>query len=162
MFSLDQNNQFYWLCDIEIWWITVKNNRAPLLSPLQLCALFPSHLWIQTEVTVQKCSVWVKIVNFSAYVTLEFEGWPWKTIGHLFYTSSSLVHVFVAICEFKLQIRAKLVLTSVTFTFNLWPWLFTRTSFLWVVLTPQNFMMIQCKHSKEGMTDWRMDGLNHS
>ena len=35
-------------------------------------------------------------------VTLIFEGWPSKTIGHLFYATSSFVHYFIAIGEFKL------------------------------------------------------------
>ena len=39
---------------------------------------------IQTEVTVRKRSM-VKIGDFLSRVTLKFDGWPWKTIGHLFY-----------------------------------------------------------------------------
>ena len=39
-------------------------------------------------------SNWVKIVNFLSCVTLKFDGWPWKTTGHLFYTTSSFVHHF--------------------------------------------------------------------
>ena len=31
------------------------------------------------------------------HVTLKFEGWPWKTIGHLFYATSSFVQHFVGI-----------------------------------------------------------------
>ena len=34
-------------------------------------------------------------------MTLKFDGWPSKTIGHLFYAISSFVHHFVAIAEFK-------------------------------------------------------------
>ena len=39
-------------------------------------------------------------------VTLKFDGWPWKTIGLLFYTTSSFVHHFVAIGEFKLELQS--------------------------------------------------------
>ena len=46
----------------------------------------------------------IKIVNFSARVTVKFDGWPCKTIGHLFYATSSFVHHFVAIGEFKLEL----------------------------------------------------------
>ena len=35
-------------------------------------------------------------------MTLKFDGWPWKTIGHLFYATSSFVQ-FHAIGEFKLS-----------------------------------------------------------
>ena len=51
-------------------------------------------------------SNWIQIVNFSARVTVKFDGWPWKTIGHLFYATSSFVHHFVAIGEFKLQLQS--------------------------------------------------------
>ena len=72
------------LCDLEIWWMTSQNNRTPLLCHLKLWASFCNNLWIQTGVTVPKRSIGVKIINFSAHVTLKFEGWPKKTIGHLF------------------------------------------------------------------------------
>ena len=36
-------------------------------------------------------------------VTLKFDGWPWKTIGHLSFAVSSLQH-FIAISEFKLEL----------------------------------------------------------
>ena len=39
------------LCDLEIWWITLTNNRAPLLCYLKLWKSFQSHRWIQTGVT---------------------------------------------------------------------------------------------------------------
>ena len=38
-----------------------KNNRAPLLCDFKLCASFHNHRWIQTGVTVRKCSNWGKI-----------------------------------------------------------------------------------------------------
>ena len=41
-------------CDLEIWRITLKNNRVHLLSKIKLCASFHRHMWIQTGVTVQK------------------------------------------------------------------------------------------------------------
>ena len=46
--------------DLEIWHMTVKNNRAPLLWHFKLCASFGSHWWIQAGVTVRKCLIWVK------------------------------------------------------------------------------------------------------
>ena len=39
-------------------------------------------------------------VFFLSRVTLKFDGWPWKTIGHFFFATSSFVHHFVAISEF--------------------------------------------------------------
>ena len=77
-------SNFFVQCDLEIWQMTLKNNRAPLLCYFNLCASFRSHWWIQTGVTVWKRPIWVKIDNFFSRVTLKFDGWPWKTIGHLY------------------------------------------------------------------------------
>ena len=71
-----QNRQFFVLCDLEIWWITLENNRATLLYYIRLCASFQSHRWIQAGVTVWKHSIRVKIGNFLSHITLKFDGWP--------------------------------------------------------------------------------------
>ena len=47
-----------------------------------------------------------KSTIFFSRLTLQFDGWPWKTIGHLFYATSSFVHHFVAIGEFKLELHS--------------------------------------------------------
>ena len=66
---------FYVLCDLEIWWMTLKNNRAPLLYYIKLCASFQSHGWIQTGVAVRKRSIRVKISDFLSCVIFKFDGW---------------------------------------------------------------------------------------
>ena len=76
--NLGQNRQFFVLCDVEIWWMTLINNRALFLCSFKLCASFHSHWWIQTGVTVRKRSIWVKIDDFFIRVTLKFDGCPWK------------------------------------------------------------------------------------
>ena len=75
--------QFFVQCDLEIWQMTIKYNRAPLLWYFKLCTSFRSHWWIQTGVTDRKRPIWVRIDDFFSHVILEFDGWPWKTIGHL-------------------------------------------------------------------------------
>ena len=65
-------HRFLELCDLEIWQITLKNNRAPLLSNIKLYASFRHHRWLQTGVTVQKRLSWVV-----TFVTLTFDLWPW-------------------------------------------------------------------------------------
>ena len=97
---------FFVPCDLEIWWITLENNRAPVLYFIKLCASFQSHGWIQTGVTVRKPSIRVKIGNFLSNVTLKFDRLPWKTIGHLFYVASSFLHHFIVISEFKLELQS--------------------------------------------------------
>ena len=101
-----QNRQFFVLCDLEIWWMTLENNRAPLLYYIKLCASFQIDQGFETEVTVQKRSIWVEISDFLSCVTLKFDGWPWKTIGNLFYTTPSFVHHFKSIGEFKLELQS--------------------------------------------------------
>ena len=103
---LGQNRWYFVPCDLEIWRMTLKNNRAPLLWYFKLYASFRSHRWIQAGVTVRKRPIWVKIDNFFSRVTLQFDIWPWKTIGHLFYATSSFVHHFVAIGDFKLELQS--------------------------------------------------------
>ena len=100
---MDSNHWFFGPCDLQIWWMTSKNNRAPHLYYIKLCASFQIHRWIQSAVTIQKRSIGVKIGDFLSCVTLEFDGWPWQTIGHLFYATSSFVNNFKAIGEFKLE-----------------------------------------------------------
>ena len=47
-----QHRRFYVPCDLETWWMTLKNNtRAPLLCYFKLCASFHSHWGIKTGVT---------------------------------------------------------------------------------------------------------------
>ena len=101
LLKLDSNRSNFSPC--EIWWMTSKNDRAPLLYYVKLCASFQSHGWIQTAVTVRKRSIRVKIRDFLSRVTLKCDRWPWKTIRHLFYVASSFVHNFIAISEYKLE-----------------------------------------------------------
>ena len=53
------------------------------------------HFIAISEFTLELQSGNAQIGKNSAFlscVTLEFESWPWKTIGHLFYDTSSFVH----------------------------------------------------------------------
>ena len=149
----------------------LKNNRAPFLVYVKLCASFQSHRWIQTGVTVRKRQIWVAIGDFLPCdvkiwqmtlknnattsfvfhfidicrfkmeiqpgnakfgsnsvifprVTLKFDGWPWKTIEYLFYATSSFVHHFIAICQFKMELQSgnvKFGSKSAIFC-PVWPW----------------------------------------
>ena len=57
--NLGQIWRFLAPCDLEIWRMTFKNNRAPLLSIIKLYVSFHHHMWIQTGVTVRKRLSWV-------------------------------------------------------------------------------------------------------
>ena len=49
-----QNQHFFVSCDLEIWQMTMKNYRAPLLCCFRLCASFHSRWWIHNGVTKKK------------------------------------------------------------------------------------------------------------
>ena len=124
LLKLDSNRRFFSPCDLEIWWMTLKNNGAPLLYYIKLCASFQIHQWIQTGVTVQKRSIQVKIGNFWSHVTLKFDRWSWKTIGHLFFAMLSFLYHFKAIGKFKLKLQsgnAQFGSKSAIFC-PVWPW----------------------------------------
>ena len=115
---------FYVLCDLEIWWMNLKNNTAPLLCHFKLCASFHSHRSTQNGVMVRKRQIWVKIGDFLSCVKLKFDGWPWKTIGHLFHATSSFVHHLIAICQFEMELQSgntKSGSKSAIF-YPVWPW----------------------------------------
>ena len=122
--NLGQNRQFFEPCDLEILRMTLKNNRASLLCYLKLCVSFRTQWWFQIWVTVRKRPIWVKCDDFFSRVTLKFDGWPWKTIGHLFYATSSFVQHFVPIGEFKLELQSGNTQSGSNSTFfrAVWPW----------------------------------------
>ena len=101
-----QNRHFFVPRDLEIRRMTLKINKAHL-NNIKLCVSFHHHMWIQTKVTVRKRQIWVKIDDFFlSRATLKFDRWPWKTIWHLFNATSSFVHRFKAIGEFKLELQS--------------------------------------------------------
>ena len=79
-------------CLLWPWNFTMTLNKANLRDLIAATGLVISN--------------WIQIVNFSSRVTVKFDGWPCKTIGHLLYTTSSFVHHFVPIGEFKLELQS--------------------------------------------------------
>ena len=97
-----KNGQFFILCDLEIWQMTLKNNRAPLLCFFKLFVSF--HSISQFKLELQSGNP--IFGDFLPRVTLKFDRWPWKTIGHLFYATSSFLHHFIAISQYKLELQS--------------------------------------------------------
>ena len=142
--------------------MTLKNNRTPLLCYFKLCASFCSHWWMQTGLTVRKCQIWIKINDLLAVRPwnltddLKKQWVPLRSKVKLF---ASFHHHMWTQTGLMVQKRLSWVLTSVTSTFDLWPWPFAKTSLLSLVLTPENFMMIRWwEHSQKGVTDGQSDG----
>ena len=74
---------------------------------IKLCASFQIHRWIHTRVTVRKTlNLRQNLWFFLACMTLKFDRWHWKILGHLFYTTFSIVHHIKAIGQFKLQLQS--------------------------------------------------------
>ena len=98
---------------------------------MQLCASFQSISEFKLESQSGNPKFGSKSAIFLSRVTLKFDGWPWKTTGHLFYATSSFVHHFVAIGEFKLELqsgnpqfgsKSTIFFSRVTWKFDGWPW----------------------------------------
>ena len=77
--NLGQNGRFFEPRDLEIWRMTLKKNRTPLLRNIKVYASFHHHMWIQTGVTARKRQSLVMIS-----VTLAFDLWPWPSHGRHF------------------------------------------------------------------------------
>ena len=127
MANLGQIWRFLEPCHLEIWRMTLQNNRAPLLCHFKLCVSFHTHWWIQIWVTVWKRLIRVKIDDFFSRVTLQFDGWPSKTIGHLFYATSSFVYHVVPIGEYKFELQSRNAQfgSNATIFRVVWPWYLT-------------------------------------
>ena len=76
------------------------------------------------DFSVGKRLIWAKIDEFFSWVTLKFDRWPSKTIGHLFYATSSFVYHFIDIGEFKLELQSENAQSrsKSTIFLAMWPW----------------------------------------
>ena len=123
---------FFVPCDLEISHMTFKDNKATPLCYFKRFASFHSHQWNQTGVRVRKRPIRVKIGHIFFYpCDLEFDRWPWKTIGYLLCAISISVHHFVAISELKTGVTVRKcpvwvkngdVFCRVNLKFDGWPW----------------------------------------
>ena len=117
---------FFVPCDLEIWQMTLKNNRAPLLNYVKFCASFQSHRWIQTWVIARKFSIRVKICDLLSRVNLKYDGRPWKTIFFFNLCASFHSHQWIptGVTVRKRQVWVKIndFLSRATLKFDRWPW----------------------------------------
>ena len=143
--NLGQIWRFLEPCDLEVWRMTFKNNRAPLLCYFKLCAAFHSHWWIQTGVTVQKRPIWVKFDDFLSRVTLKYNRAPLLSNIKLYASFSWDVNSNWSYSPETAKMGYDLC------DLDLWPWPFAWTSLLSLVITPENFVRIRWwEHSQEG------------
>ena len=158
--KLDSNHQFFSPCDLEIWWMTSKNNRALLLYYVKLCASFQIHQLIQTGVTVRKRVIRFEIDDILSRATLKFDGWLRTSLPRNIKRCASFhCHMYTWI-QTGVAVRKQLsgVMAFVTLTFDLWPWPSGWASHLSLVITPENFRMIWWwEHSENGVTGGQTD-----
>ena len=60
---------------------------APFLSYVKLFRYFEAIGEFKNGATIRMHPISVKAAIFVPCVNLQFDGWPWKTIGHLFLAS---------------------------------------------------------------------------
>ena len=91
-YNLGQIWRFLESCDLEIWRMTFRNSRAPLLSIIKPYAWFHHHMWIQTGVTVRKRLSWVVT---SVTLTLDLRPWPfaWASLWSLVITPENFMMI---------------------------------------------------------------------
>ena len=80
----------------------LKREGHFLLTTTSFVHYFKSIDKFKLELQSGNSQFWSKSVIFLSRVTLKFDGRPWKRTGHMFNTTSSFVHHFKAIDEFKL------------------------------------------------------------
>ena len=114
--NLGENWRFFVQYDLEIWRMTLKNNRVHLLCYFKLCVSIRSHLWIQTGVMVQKHPIRVKIGDFLSSVTLKNNRAP--LLFHIKLCTSLLCHMWI---QTGVSARKQLrwVVTSMSLTSDL-------------------------------------------
>ena len=124
----------------SVFQILLTTSQILKISHSYLIAVVANLLWLQIWMwleqgksegfescdwpVVRKRPIWVKIGDALYRVTLKFDGWPWKTIGHLSFAVSSFVQHFIAIGEFKLELQsgnAHFGSNSTIFR-AVWPW----------------------------------------
>ena len=160
LLKLDPNRQFVSMCELEIWWMTSENYRAPIPHYIvqALCIIInPSVNWnwgysSETLNSSQKSAIFVPCAIEIWLMTL-------KTIGHHFYATLSFVHHFKPSVNSNWSYSpvrpnsyvndwsygpetAKLAFGLCDLDFDLWTWPFAWTSSLSLVITHENFMMM--------------------
>ena len=102
--NLGQNRWCFVPCDLEIWWMTLENNRASLICCFELCANYIAIGEFKLELQSGNA-------QFGSNSTIFTAVWPWNLMDDLekqlgtftmLLKALCIIH-FVAIGEFKLD-----------------------------------------------------------
>ena len=107
-------------------WKTIGHISATSSFVLHFIAIYQFKMELQSG----NAKFGSKSAIFLPSVTLKFDGWPWKTIGHLFHATSSFVYHFIAFCEIKMKLQSgntqfgskSAIFCPMTLKFDRWPW----------------------------------------
>ena len=158
--NLGQIRQFLEPCNLEIWQMTLINNRAPLLCYFKaLCSiLYPlvNSNWSYSPKTPNLG----QIRRFLAPRDLEIWRMNLKNNRAPLLSNIKLYVPFHHHMWIQTGVTVRKRLSGVvTLTFDLWPWPFAWTLPWSLVITFENFMMIRWwEHSQKGVTDGQTDG----
>ena len=101
----------------------LENNRDLFYSASSFANHFIAISEFKLELQSKNAQFGSKSI-FMSSLTLKFDRWSWKTIGHIFYATSSFVHHFKAIGDFKVELQpgntqfeSKLMIFLA-----MWPW----------------------------------------
>ena len=146
---------FFVLCDLEIWQMTLKTIRAPILHQA-LCII--SNLWVNLN------------SNYSLQTRNSGKNrwpvWPWYLMNDLEKqrgTSSILCQAFCTIAKPSVNSNFSYSTETTKLGFDLcgldlWPLPFACTSLLSLGIAPENFMTIRWEeHCERCVTDGRTD-----
>ena len=136
-----QNWRFFVPHDLEIWPVTLKNNRASLSCYFKLWASCITR-WIQTGVTVHKYPIRVKIGDL--FFPCDLEIW-WMTLKNI---KAPLLRR-IKLCASPYENSnwsygpetVQLGFDLCDLTFDLWPSPCAWTSLLSIVIFPENFLL---------------------
>ena len=104
--SFITSNWFFSPVDLQIKWVTsIKQQGTSPRLHQALCIISKPSVnsnWSYNLEALNSGQNW----QFLSHVTLKIDGWPWKTIGHLLYATSSFTHHLIAIGQFKLELQS--------------------------------------------------------
>ena len=138
---------------LEIWRMTLKKNRAPLLCYFKLCVSFLDSGEFRLELQPRNSKIKSKLAIFV----------PWKTKDTFSYATSSFRQHFIAVCEFKIAATAR---KRLNWPQRPWPLTlifcvditFANINHSWTINTMTGTLSKMC----DKRTDRRMGGRNHS
>ena len=95
------NAKFRWksvifvLCDLEIWQMTLKNNRASLLTCFKLCGSFVAIYQLKLE-------LWSRNAQFGTKLAIFCPVWPWHLTNDLEIQKNTFPMPHQALCMISL------------------------------------------------------------